>query len=485
MKANIILINPQIGFSPPFGLLYLGAVLERANHKVEIIEFDSYNKKDFDPEAEGLVEKIISKQPDLVGITCMSIHAKIVEKLIASLKKAAKNTPVIVGGVHASALPEDMLNIGADIVALGEGERTILSIIDYYQGNMKKDITIDGVAYKDLNNNIKVNPKINYEDVNQIPFPAYHLINMNHYLARNTSIRGYWLKNGWILTSRGCPGRCTFCASYFTHGYAVRERKLDNVIEELSFLSKNYRIEGFWVLDDTFTIKKERVVEFCRKLRESGLNLKWGCQARVNFFNKEEAAELKRSGCLQVDFGVESGSQRVLDSLKKGITVEQAKNVFRICKEHKLRALATFMIGTPGETIEDIQETKELLKEIKPDYAGFFFTTPYPGTELYQQTLKNNWLDLNDNLSWESNASPKFSMNFTSEKLHEIYNDLIKDNFKKTAMGYLRQPLFLMDAMKFSIYHPLDLLKLLILFSAGKREKLINTLRELRIRGKF
>ena len=131
MKANIVLINPQIGFSPPFGLLYLGAVLERANHKVEIIELDSYNKNNFDPEREGLVKEIIGKKPDLVGIACMSIHAKIVKKLIISLKKAAKDTPIAVGGVHASALPEDMLSAGADIVALGESEGTILNIVDY------------------------------------------------------------------------------------------------------------------------------------------------------------------------------------------------------------------------------------------------------------------------------------------------------------------------------------------------------------------
>ena len=144
------------------------------------------------------------------------------------------------------------------------------------------------------------------------------------------------------------------------------------------------------------------------------------------------------------------------------------------------------MIGTPYETMEDIQKTKELLKELKPDYIGIFFTTPYPGTELYKETLKNKWLDLkSDDLSWESNATPKFTMDFTREELHGIYNSLIKDNFKKTIAGYIRQPSFLFDVIKFSILNPSDLLKLLILLVTGKREKLINALREFRIKGRF
>lgn len=484
MKGNIVLINPQIGFSPPFGLLYLGAVLEREKHKVEIIEFNSYNRKDFDAEKEGLVKRVIDKKPDLIGITCMTAYVKIVKKLIPSLKKLRKDVPIIVGGPHATALPEDMLNVGADIIVLGEAESTILKIIDYYQGKIKKE-KIEGIAYKGLDNKTRVNPKMSYEDVNKIPFPAYHLMNMQHYLARNYSIRGFWLRNGWVFTSRGCPGRCTFCASYLTHGYKVRERKIDDVIKELKFLAGKYKIEGFTVLDDTFTIKTERVQEFCKTYRESGLKLKWGCQSRVNSFNEKIAEALKKSGCLQVDFGVESGSQKVLNYLKKGITVEQTKQAFRICKKYKLRALATCMIGTPYETQKDINDTRKLLEEIRPHYTGIFFTTPYPGTELYEETLKNKWIDLNDEVSWESNATPKFTMNLTDKELDEAYNSLVDANLKKTILGYLKQPSFLLDITKKSFTHPRLALRLLVLAGSGKKKELINALREYRILGKI
>ena len=484
MEKKIVLINPQIGLSPPFGLLYLGSVLEKANHQVEIIEFDSYSKKDITLKKEKLVSEIMNKKPDLIGIACMTTYVKLVKSLISSFKKQNKDLPIVVGGPHATALPEDMLNNGADIVILGEAESTILRIIDYYN-NIGKIDDIGGVAFKNEKNKIIINPKKNYENVDNIPFPAYHLINMKHYLSRNYSIRGYWLRNGWIFTSRGCPGRCTFCASYLTHGYNVRERNLDDVINEIKFLKKEFKIEGFWILDDTFTVNTKRVIEFCRKLRETGLKLKWGCQARVNFFNERQAAELKKSGCLQVDFGVESGSQRVLNHLKKGINVEQTKKAFKICRQYKLRALATIMIGTPFETKEDIDKTKKLLKEIKPSYTGFFFTTPYPGTEIYKQTLENKWLDLNDDLSWESNATPKFTINFTKEELHDIYNELVKDNFKKTVGGYIKQPAFISDMLRFAILNPIDSLKLFFLFSSGRREDLINTLRKYRIQGKL
>ncbi len=483
MKANVVLINPQIGFSPPFGLLYLGAVLEKANHKVEIMEFPTYNKEDF--YWEGFATEIVNKKPDLIGITCMSAYVKIVKRLILSLKKVKEEIPIVTGGPHVTALPESMLNVGADIAVLGEGESALLRILDYYQGDIRKE-DIDGIAYRDSNNNIiRINRKTNYEDVNKIPHPAYHLIDMGHYLARNYSIRGYWLRNGWVLTARGCPGRCIFCASYLTHGYKIRERDIEDIIDELKFLKKKYNIEGFWILDDTFTVKTERVVEFCRKFRESGLSLKWGCQSRVNYFNEQQAAELKKSNCLQIDFGVESGSQKILDYLRKGITIEQSRESFRICKKHKLRALATAMIVTTYETIEDIDKTRNLLDEIKPDYCGFFFTTPYPGTELYKQSLENKWLDFNDDFKWEHIATPKFTTNFTVEELHQIYNSLIRGGLKKTVLGYITQPLFLFDVIRFAIFRPFDLLKLFILFSQGKREDFINTFREFRIAGRI
>lgn len=484
MKANIVLINPQIGFSPPFGLLYLGAVLERTGHKVEIIECHTYGKSDFDLDTERLIKKIVAKNPDLIGITCISAYLQIVKGLILSLKRWVENIPIVVGGPHATALPEDMLDVGADMVVLGEGESTLLKIIDYYQGDIKKE-DVNGIAYKDSENNVRINPKISYEDVNKIPPPAYHLLNMEHYFARNYAIRGYWLRNGWVFTARGCPGKCIFCASYLTHGYKIRERDIGDIIVELKFLKKKYRIEGFWILDDTFTVKTERVIEFCKRLRESGLNLKWGCQSRVNYFNEKQAVALKKSNCLQVDFGVESGSQRALDYLKKGISVEQSRGAFRICRKYRLRALATVMIGTPYETTEDIEKTRELLNEIRPDYTGLFFTTPYPGTELYKQSIENKWLDFNDDFEWEHIATPKFTTNFTIEELHRIYNSLIKNDFKKTVLDYIAQPTFLLDVIRFAIFSPFNLLKLLILFSRGKREDFINTFRAFRIAGRI
>ncbi|MBI4335774.1 MAG: B12-binding domain-containing radical SAM protein [Candidatus Omnitrophica bacterium] len=481
---SVILINPQIGFSPPFGLLYLGAVLERAGHKVEVVEFNSYKVNDFDPERAGLVKEVMDKGPDLIGITCLSAYSKMVKKFIGGLKRYRREIPVIAGGPHATALPESMLEAGADIVAVGEAEGTILKIVEHYQGRIGTD-QIPGISYKDGSQRVRTNPRTGYEDVNKLPVPAYHLINLERYLARNFSIRGYWLRNGWVFTARGCPGQCTFCASFITHGYKIRERNLDDVVNELMFLKERYNIEGFWILDDTFTIKPDRVAEFSGKLRDTGMNLKWGCQARVNFFNERIAAELKNSGCLQVDFGVESGSQKVLDYLKKGITVAQTRRAFEACKRYNLRALATCKIGTPKETREDIEETKRLLGEIRPDYTGFFFTTPYPGTELYKEASEKKLADVSDDVNWEHYATPKFATNFTFEELHEIYNELVKDNFTRTLADYMRQPRFLLDSAKTFIFHPMESLRLFVLLCAGKREDFINKIRELRIKRKL
>jgi radical SAM superfamily enzyme YgiQ (UPF0313 family) len=308
---------------------------------------------------------------------------------------------------------------------------------------------------------------------------------MKHYLVRNYSIRGYWLATGWVLTSRGCPGRCTFCASSLTHGNAIRERHLNDVMDELKLLYWEYKIEGFWMLDDTFTVKTQRVLDFCAKFRESGLALKWGCQSRINTFNEAQAQALKESGCLQVDFGVESGSQKILNMLRKGITVEQSKKAFQICKKYKLRACATIMIGSPYETKDDIDKTKSLIRELNPDYVGIFYTTPYPGSELYKESVENKLIALSDDMFWEHLATPKFTTNFTADELHAIYDDLIKDNFKKTVFGYLLQPRFLFDMAKFLFMHSKFSFRLIRLAITGKKEKFINVVREIMVTGDF
>lgn len=482
MKIRTLLINPVIGFSPPFGLLYIAAMLKKHNYEPDVEELNTYGQKEFS--FTHLLRQIDKKKYDVVGITCLSAFSEVVKRLIYEIKAKFPAIKIIVGGVHATALPEDLLEMGADIAVLGEADSILVQIMQYLENNLALDnIPSLMIANGRDKSYVKTSARNTYEDIRSLPWPAYHLINMEHYFANNYAIRGYWLRCGWVFTSRGCPGRCTFCSSVITHGYKTRDRDIQDVVSELEYLKKRYKIEAFWILDDTFIIKEERVIEFCQEFNKRKLNLVWACQGRVNFFTDRVARILKENGCVQVDLGIESGSQKVLNALKKGTTIEQIKKAFYIAHKNKLRALGTIMIGCPEETWDDIRKTRELLKEIKPDYLGIGFCTPYPGSELFHEAVANKWINLK-NLKWDTeghNARPMMTINFNEKELHQIYGSLVRDSFYKTVFVYLRQKKFLKDILKIMLYHPAVILRMSFYTVSGRRKEVINLFRKFRI----
>jgi len=334
---------------------------------------------------------------------------------------------------------------------------------------------VNGIAYKKNGSIEFTKPRSPPQNLDKLPFPAYHLVDMNKYIKRSFAIRGLWLKCGWVVTSRGCPGRCIFCATTLMHGRKVRFRDPTKVIDEIEYLKNRYDIEGFYVLDDTFTLNKQRVLKFCDELKKRELNLKWACQARANTFDLEIGKAIKNAGCVQVEFGVESGSDKVLSTLKKNITVEQTKRVFEICKMLGLRTMANVMIGNPNEFLEDIEKTKKLVKQLNADHTSFFFTTPYPGTELYNMAVKNGWIKLNEtnDLIWRHSLEPIMCINFTKPELIKIQEELYNITLKSTFIEYCKQPYFLLDALRTGLKNPRFALKMLALLAGGQKNKAI------------
>ena len=490
MKAiKTLFINPSIGFSPPFGLLYIAAMLEKHEYPVTIEELNTYgiDDYDFDPFVK---EKIVGKV-DVVGITCLTAYIKLVWQLIKVIKHYCPDIPIVVGGAHAIAMPEEMIEKGADIAVVGEGELVFLKILKNLEKGLPMEDVPSVVINQSSNGSIKPfhTPKsIDYIDVAKLPWPAYHMINMEHYVSNNYAIRGCWYRCGWIFTSRGCPAACTFCAAWINHGQRIRTRPVEDCIAELEYLKNEYGIDAFLILDDTFAVDRKRVLSFCDNLRQSTLHLDWAVQTRVNFFSEQVAQALKDSGCVQVDFGVESGSEKVLKAIKKNIKPAHTRKAFETAHKVDLRALATIMIGSPEETWEDIYLTKALLDDIKPDYTGVFFATPYPGTKLYDQAIENNWIDDPDNIEWNTeghNDKPLMHINFTDEELYEIYDLLVSESFMETVMGYLSQKKFVMDILRIILFHPIHALRLGYILSSGDKQTFINTFRKLRIQGAF
>jgi len=468
---KILLINPEKLIQPPFGLLYIGSVLKDKGHEVKIFEIP------FDVERDEYIRLVRDQMqefsPRIIGITCMSMQTGIVRDLTRYIRERSRDTLLIVGGVHPTIDRHDPLLWGADISVQGEAEDTILDIVDFAEGRRRIE-SIEGISYQGKDGIVDNPRREQIRDLNKIPVLSYELLGRKRLRKRNYAIRGLWLRCGSVMTTRGCPAKCIFCGSKTMHDRVVREFSVDRIADEIGRLKKDYGIEGFCVVDDTFTLKENRVIEFCRKLKERKLNLPWVCQARVDTFTEPMARAMKSSGCVQVDFGVESGSQKVLDILKKGITVSDTKKAFGICKDNKLRSLATIMIGAPGETKEDIKLTRELLSEINPSFLGCFFATPFPGTELYEMALANKWIDITKPIRWQTMERPLMTINMTEGELKKEFEDMQRYN-KDSVLMYLANPVFILDLAGMFFKNSRKFMKIVYSLLSGRKGDAINT----------
>jgi len=296
------------------------------------------------------------------------------------IKTQFNDIQIILGGVHPTALPEKTLKEikFIDLLVLGEGELTISELM----GNTKLD-EIKGIAYL-KNDKIFINPpREMIPDLDILPFPARELLpDMNNY---NLGFDWEGRKPAaMVFSSRGCPFNCIYCASKVMWKRKIRFRSAENVLKEIDFLVKKYNIKEVLFYDDHFTLNKGRLIAICEGLISRNYNLSWCCLSRTDCLDLETAKLMKRSGCHMISFGVESGSQIVLDAMEKNVLVQDIINTFEICKIVGINTKASFIFGGPKESYSTIKETLSLIKKILPDYVWFFIMTPMPGTKLYQ-----------------------------------------------------------------------------------------------------
>jgi radical SAM superfamily enzyme YgiQ (UPF0313 family) len=418
---KITLISPRVVDAPvpPLGILYIAAVLEKEGHTVQVFDIYEYEEK-------PAFSDILKFQPDLIGLSVNTPQINNAKRISSHLRKILPKIPLVCGGVHVTALPlESLMELNTDYAVVGEGEYTMRDLCKSLESESPVD-KISGLVFRN-GKEIVQNPCKLIENLDEIPFPSRNLLNFEWYLSPPGPIRGIWLhRSTQLITSRGCPYKCIYCGSNLIFGRKVRRRSVENVISEIQLLIKNYNIDGLWFVDDTFTLDKGWVLEFCKQLKQNQIKLKWGCQTRVNVLSEELLLEMKKAGCVQLDIGVESGSEKILSVLDKGITPQQIENSFSLIRKVRMRTLASFMIGNPEEDMNDIQKTLELAKKIRANYTLFFFSTPFPGTKLNELAIKNKWIKNFDYSSWmvKQTEEPIMEINFKKEDLTRLRANL-------------------------------------------------------------
>ncbi len=335
----------------------------------------------------------------MIGIAATTPVLPLAYEIAKFCKENFPEVTLIIGGAHVTILPERTLKESLfDIAVIGEGEETFRDLVDLYKNerlnhnNLKKT---KGIAFKN-NGKIIITEKRPFKrNIDEIPFPARDLMNIEFY--KKEGIFGKWgAPSLGLISSRGCPYKCSFCANtpqpYRFHSANYTFSEMENLVEK-------YKLKGLAFFDDTFTANRQRVVDLCQKLIDSKLNEKiiWSCLSRVDRVDKELLQLMKKSGCVLIKFGFESGSPRILSLLKKNTTtVEMNKRAIQLSKEVGIKILGYFMIGSPTETLDDVKMTEKFIFDNPIDYTNLFITTPYPGTEIWDYCIEKGMITGNE-----------------------------------------------------------------------------------------
>jgi anaerobic magnesium-protoporphyrin IX monomethyl ester cyclase len=369
----------------PVGLGYISSSVKKHGYKVFFI--DPNVKKINIDEIKDLVRQ---KRPALAGISFMTPQFRSAKRLANAIKECAPNVHICLGGAHPSALPRETLEeIGsADFVVCGEGEITTLELLDCLTKNKGRLGDIDGLAWRD-HNGININRlRSPIADLDSLPYTDRGLMDQSLYHAQ--SFLSYSPRAMTIYTSRGCPGRCVFCASGHKLRSHIRLRSIENVMQEIDHMRRQFSVNYLLIKDDVFTLHRSRVEEFCAAVKKRHPGLKWHCMVRVNSVDHELLSKMKDSGLNDVFLGIESGNDEILKNSNKGISVERSRQTVKACAELGIRTYGAFILGLPGDTYETIGQTIDLACSLPLTMAGFSILIPYPGTQVYEEHYKSD-----------------------------------------------------------------------------------------------
>jgi anaerobic magnesium-protoporphyrin IX monomethyl ester cyclase len=417
----------------PLGILQLAGSLVKNNFNVKILDMTVDDRP---------IKQFLDA--DLIGLSFTSANTFKAESIIKQIREKNPNAKILVGGSHTTALPEKALQeMPVDIIAKRESDETIVEIAEGKKP--LKDIL--GISYRDSRGKVHHNPYRPFiENLDSLPYPARHLVDMSKY-----DIHFTWEGRkpaATMFSSRGCFANCIYCASKVTWTRRVRFRSAEHVLGEIDHLREKYGTKEILFYDDVFPLNHERLIQVCKGLKDRDIT--WCCFSRVDTLVPGHAKVMAESGCHMINFGVESGSAKILQNLKKGLPkgMEQQKilEAFRECKKNKISTKASFMLGSPGETKDTINETINIIKKTMPDYMFIFSITPLPGTELWDMHQKSGMLSKDWTL-YDQNLYDKYIDT-------DVSYDYVRKKILRTYLKYYLSPRYFLKQLKRGSFKP-------------------------------
>jgi radical SAM superfamily enzyme YgiQ (UPF0313 family) len=466
MKHNLVLVNPPITLeerygsfasvgsqAPPLGLCYLASSAKKQGYAVRIIDAPALSL-----DLACTLAAIAEAGAEAIGITASTVSFNRAIELAKAIRQAGMNCPLIVGGSHVSSLPRETMEECPefDMGVINEGEYTICDILAALKsGGGVGDIR--GIVYRNGNEILLTPHRDNITDLDALPFPAWELLpNLaKHYKPSPHSYRR--LPSSSLMSSRGCNGACTFCARPFM-GEKYRAHSAEYTVAMVDHLVKVYGIRDIMFYDDNFLLDKKRVTAICEALLKKDYSISWSCLARPEVTSVEIFGLIKRAGCWQIAYGVESGDQHILDTIKKRVTLERLSEVIRKTNEAGIHSRGYFMIGCPGETAESIEKTTRFTRESGLKDFHVTFCTPMPGAELFDTAqqygaFERDWKKLG---FWDPVFIPH---GMTREQLIEAHRRMYRKFYlrPRTFLRYVIKLLFtsprsMVDTVKAGFY---------------------------------
>lgn len=426
-------------FEIPLNVCYLAAALQRAGFSTSIVDMNVA-----DPQFD-LAKYISDQRPFLAGIAAYTPFIHKAHEYAQTVKSAVPEIKTLIGGYHASALPERTLEEfpAFDFLAAGEGENTIVELAGALRGGRNPNTT-PGLYYRD-NGSIAAAPKRERSDnIDDFPFPARALLDQSRYKV--SPINYVELPTTGILASRGCDHRCAFC-SQSVFGGRARVRSAENITAEIEQCRADFGMKGFRFYDDNLTAYRDTCLEFCDLLLSRNIHIHWNCFSRVDSVDPELLGAMKRAGCHQIKYGVETGTEKMIDVIKKGVCLDQDRRAVEITRQAGIECQISIILGLPGETIGDMRETVRFAVSLRPDLVGFNLFKPLPGSPLYKKLEREGMLR---HFDWS-----EYSIKRTRSVVKDQYpRETLETELRRAYMKFFFRPGYVLQRLSWFARQP-------------------------------